>query len=89
MKRKSLFLSLKKYTVASFDKKNNVIGAGQTGNGVCPTVDPLMCKTDEPHTSCLTSNTDPLSNARQGCASHVGGGDSYDPNSNDDTSVKG
>jgi hypothetical protein len=90
MKRKSLFLSLKKYTIASVRGNYNIIGAGLTtgpecGTSVDPTIcrsaDPVTCQSQDPGTcttkdpSCGSSTDDPLSNARKGCASHIGGGD--------------
>ena len=90
MKRKSLFLSLKKYTIASVRGNYHIVGAGLTNDAECGTsVDPAICRSADPVTcrsndggtcttkepSCTSSNTDPLSNARIGCASQIGGGD--------------
>ncbi|MBC8756595.1 hypothetical protein H2O64_18125 [Kordia sp. YSTF-M3] len=76
MKKKSKILKLKKFTIASFRAQYHIIGAGQTNNAECSiTLDLALCKTDEPDTSCISSLTDPLSNQRRGCASHVGSTD--------------
>ncbi|WP_430412371.1 hypothetical protein [Kordia sp.] len=90
MKKKSLFLSLKKYTIASVRGHYKIIGAGLTTGVECGTsVDPAICRSADPATcvsnneatcttkdpSCGSSTDDPLSNARKGCASHIGGGD--------------
>lgn len=59
MKRKSLFLNLKKFTIASL-RTHSIVGAGQT-------TDRVNCPGDP--SSDTSSNTDPLSNVRNGCAS--------------------
>jgi hypothetical protein len=89
MKKKSKILILKKFTIASLRAQYRIVGAGNTNEpncintvdpNVCETVnravcasDPAVCKTDEP--SCLSSDTQTISNARGVCASHIGGGD--------------
>ena len=90
MKKKRKILALKKFTIASLRAQYGIVGAGNTNDPTgcidttdsneCETVnravcasDPAVCKTDEP--SCLSSDTQTISNARGVCASHIGGGD--------------
>ncbi|MGH1385778.1 hypothetical protein [Kordia sp.] len=79
MKRKKSILALKKFTIASVGKYH-FIGGGQTNDGPCTTNEPTInqdscqCYTADPK-SCTSSTDDPLSNARRGCASGIGGGD--------------
>ncbi len=89
MKKKSKILTLKKFTIASLRAQYRIVGAGNTNEpncintvdpNVCETVNretcvtiPGICKTDEP--SCLSSDTEPISNARGACASHIGSTD--------------
>jgi len=51
MKRKSLFLSLKKYTIASVSRNYNIVGAGLTTGADCGTsIDPEICRSADPVT---------------------------------------
>lgn len=80
MKKKSKILKLKKFTIASLRTQYGIVGAGQTNEATCGakcqiTIDPALCKTDEPDTSCVSSDTLTLSNARSACASHISGSD--------------
>lgn len=79
MKRKKSILALKKFTVASLHAYR-FIGAGQTNGGECTTNEPTInedtckCHTADP-TTCTSSTRVPVSDAKAGCASNIGGGD--------------
>ncbi len=79
MKKKKSILKLKKFTIASVGMYH-FIGGGQTNNDSCtanePTIneDTCECRTADPN-SCTSSTIIPISDARGGCASNIGGGD--------------